>query len=176
MTKADSASAILLTAASISKLKVGEERRRIRDLGSAGQGLFLIVQPSGHKSWQMRFRRPSGKVGKITLGPVYTGDDVSGEPAIGMPLTLRAARQLSAEINRRRSLHQDVIADHRAERHRVTAEIEQRQRENFAATAERYIEHAKKHLRGWRDRAKRLGLSYNDGDPKLIKGGLAERW
>ena len=109
-------SAILLTPAAVSKLKKGEVRRRIRDLGS--QSLFLIIEPSGRKSWQMRLRRPGGKIGKITLGPVNTSDEISGEPEIGMPLTLRAARQLAAEVHRQRSLRRDVIADAKAEKHR----------------------------------------------------------
>src|SRR5438874_11199569 len=100
--------AILLTDAAIAKLKRGATRRRIRDLGS--QSLFLIIEPSGRKGWQMRMRRPGGKIGKITLGPVHSGDEISGEPVIGMPLTLRAARQLAAEVHRQRSLQRDVIA------------------------------------------------------------------
>jgi integrase len=178
MTKPESPSAILLTDAAVTRLKAGKERRRIRDLGCQGQGLFLIIQPSGHKSWQMRFRRPGGKIGKMTLGPVLTGGEISAEPTIGTPLTLRAARQLAAEISRQRSLQQDVIAIHKTEQHRRLAEIEEKQKENFAAIAQRYIEeHARKRLRGWRDRAKQFGLSYPpDGEPQLIKHGLAELW
>lgn len=170
--------AIMLTAAAITKLKKAKDRRRIRDLGS--QSLFLIIAASGRKSWQMRVRRPGGKVGKITLGPVHTGNEPTEEkPEIGMPLTLAAARQLAAEIHRKRSLQQDVIADHRARQHRARAEIADRRRENFAASARHYIEqHASKKLRGWQGIAKRLGLTYptNDSEPELIKGGLAERW
>ena len=59
------------------------------------------------------------------------------------------------------------------------SEIEDREKENFAASAHRYIdEHASKKLRGWQGIAKRLGLSYppSDEEPELIKGGLADRW
>jgi integrase len=72
-----------------------------------------------------------------------------------------------------------VIADQKAERYRRRTEIEERQRENFAASAKRYVEeHARKRLRSWRERAKRLGLSYpvEGAEPELIKGGLGERW
>jgi integrase len=169
--------AILLTDAAITKLKKAQFRRRIRDLGS--QGLFLIIEPTGRKSWQMRLRRPGGKIGKITLGPVNIGDEITGEPVIGMPLTLRAARRLAAEVHRQRSLQRDVIADHKAEQHRKRLAIEDRQRENFAASARRYVEeHAAKRLRGWRETAKQLGLLYppEGGEPELIRGGLAARW
>ena len=171
-------SAILLTPPAITKLKKGEVRRRIRDLGS--QSLFLIVEVTGRKSWQMRIRRPGGKIGKITLGPVHIGDEPTEEkPEIGMPLTLSAARQLAAEVHRQRSLKRDVIADERAKQHRRRVEIEDRQKENFSASARRYVdEHASKKLRGWRGDAKRLGLSYptDGGAPELIRGGLCERW
>jgi hypothetical protein len=85
---------------------------------------------------------------------------------------------LAAEISRQRSLQQDVIATYKTEQHRRLAEIEEKQTENFAAVARRYIEEcARKRLRGWRDRAKRLGLSYPpDGEPQLIRRGLAELW
>jgi integrase len=177
MTRSKHSSAILLTDAAVSKLRKGDQRRRIRDLGA--QSLFLIIERSGHKAWQMRFRRPGGKIGKITLGPVHTGAENSEEPVIGMPLTLRAARQLAAEVHRQRSLQRDVIADYKAEQHRKRAEIADRGRESFGACAARYVdEHARKRLRGWRGTAKLLGLSYPPecAGPELIKGGLAERW
>ncbi|XLS12545.1 recombinase family protein (plasmid) [Bradyrhizobium sp. RDM4] len=123
--------------------------------------------------------RPAGKIGKITLGSVLTGGEMAVEPKMGMPLTLRAARQLAAEISRQRGLQQDVIAARKIEQHRRLAEIEKKQKEDFAAVARRYIEeHARKRLRGWRDRAKRLGLSYppDGGEPRLIKHRLAELW
>jgi integrase len=174
-----SRSAILLTDAAILRLRPDKARRRIRDLGS--QSLFLIIEPSGRKSWQMRFRRPAGKVGKMTLGPYHSGSEINEEPEIGMPQTLAAARQLAAKVHRQRSLQRDVIADHRAERHRKRAEIEQLQKENFAASARRYIdEHARKKLRGWRGIAKQFGLYYpldgGGGEPEIINGSLIERW
>ena len=70
-------SAILLTPPAITKLKKGKVRRRIRDLGS--QSLFLIIEPTGRKAWQMRFRRPGGKVGKLTIGSVNSGEEIVGE-------------------------------------------------------------------------------------------------
>lgn len=33
-------------------------------------GLYLIVQPSGHKAWAVRYRRPDGKPAKLTIGAV----------------------------------------------------------------------------------------------------------
>ncbi|MGB8551538.1 MAG: site-specific integrase, partial [Xanthobacteraceae bacterium] len=55
-----------LTSTAAAKLRPGPRRRRIPDSGA--RSLFLIIEPSGHKSWQMRFRTPSGRIGKLTLG------------------------------------------------------------------------------------------------------------
>ena len=80
----------LLTAAAVAKFRPSHKRRRIRDLGS--RSLFLIIEPSGHRSWQMRFRTPSGRIGKMTLGPVdLSGQEVKGDPKIGQPLYRSAA-------------------------------------------------------------------------------------
>jgi integrase len=52
-----------LTALQVENVKVGSSRREISDGGS---GLYLIVQPSGHKSWAVRFR-VNGIPRKLTL-------------------------------------------------------------------------------------------------------------
>ena len=57
----------ILTDAACRKFVPGPKRRRIRD--AAARSLFLVIEPSGHKAWQMRFRRPDGRPGKMTLGP-----------------------------------------------------------------------------------------------------------
>jgi integrase len=54
-----------LTALSVENAKPGTSRREIPDGGS---GLYLIVQPSGHKSYAVRYRLPgSPKTHKFTL-------------------------------------------------------------------------------------------------------------
>ncbi len=54
-----------LTATAIEAAKPGANRREISDGGQ--DGLFLIVQPSGAKSWALRYRA-EGKPVKLTLG------------------------------------------------------------------------------------------------------------
>jgi integrase len=53
-----------LTAKSVENIKPGPVRREISDNGT---GLYLIVQPSGVKSWALRYRF-GGKSIKLTLG------------------------------------------------------------------------------------------------------------
>jgi integrase len=75
----------------------GAARREIPDAGC--RGLYLVVQPSGGKSWAVRYRF-AGRPDKLTLGPVLLLGRGEAEPtkaAIGAPLTLAAARKLAAE-------------------------------------------------------------------------------
>jgi integrase len=69
-----------LTAKTIENLKPGPQRREISDGGS---GLWLVMQPSGRRSWAVRYRF-AGRSTKLTLG---------GWPA----LTLAAARKAAAD-------------------------------------------------------------------------------
>ena len=56
-----------LTAAAVEKFRPTAKRRIIRDAGT--KSLFLVIEPSGHKCWRMRFRTPCGRIAKLTLGP-----------------------------------------------------------------------------------------------------------
>jgi integrase len=69
-----------LTAKTIENFKPGLQRREISDGGS---GLFLVMQPSGAKSWAVRYRY-DGRPTKLTLGSWPT-------------LTLAAARKGAAD-------------------------------------------------------------------------------
>ena len=163
----------VLTAAAMERFKPTGKRRWVRDGGA--QSLYLVIQGSGHKSWVMRFRRPDGKPGKIVLGPVdLSGRELKGEPQIGQPLSLPAARQLAARVHRDRALGHDVVADHKARRHRQRAEIKDRADSAFGTLVRRFIEeHARLKTRQWRSTAMRLGLRYpldcqsaSDRDPR----------
>jgi integrase len=128
----------------------------------------------------MRFRTPSGRIGKFTLGRVdFSGPGLKDDPEIGQPLTLAAARQLAAKVHRERELGHDPIAERRARKRRKRAEAEERNANTFGAAARAYIdEHARLKTRRWTETARVLGLHYPriGGEPELIKGGLAQRW
>lgn len=151
----------VLTDAAARRLTPQRERRTVSD--GAMPGLNLIIQSSGHKSFQMRFRG----LGKLTLGPFDAyGHELAGEPAIGMPLTVAAARQLAAWIHRERALGRNPIADHRAREHRRRAEQEQAASNSFAASVRMFIdEHARPKTRRWHETAKLLGLRWEDLEP-----------
>jgi len=168
-----------LTTAAVRNLRPTNRRRIIRDGGATS--LYLVIQPSGRKSWMMRFRGPSGKVGKIVLGPVdLSGRRPSGEPPeIGEPLSLVAARQVAADVHSQRARKRDVVADHKARKHRQRAGIVDRAASTFDAVARTFVEeHMRGRVRRWREVAKALGFIYppDGGEPVLARNGLAARW
>ena len=141
-----------MTTAGIKSLRPGAERREIRDGGAVG--LYLIVQPSGHKSFAMRFRSPDGRPTKLVLGPVNFSDEADGEPVIGQPLTLAAARRLAADVWRQRAMGKDVVADHKAARERRRFEQATQSPKYLRQGARDFIEHhAKKKTRRWQGTA-----------------------
>jgi len=162
-----------LTAPAVQRLKATSKRREIRDGGC--RGLILVIQPSGHKSWVMRFTNRAGHLRRMSLGPVdITGKESDTKPTAGVPLTLAAARQLAAEINRERARGNDPIAVS----HRAKLERKARGDGTFATAARDFIEqHAKRKTRRWPEQARLLGLQPTDqGGLTVIRGGLADRW
>jgi integrase len=159
----------VLTAAAVRALRPAEDRREIPDGGIGG--LRLLIQPSGARSWIMRFRRPDGRSAKLTLGTVdVDGSEIGGEPVIGGHLTLAAARRLAAEVHRQRALGRDPAADYVNEK-RARADA---RRNTFDGTALAFIEeHARPKTRRWRETASLLGFN---ADLEMVSGGLAHRW
>src|SRR5271156_5174254 len=56
----------MLTEVAIKSLAGGDKRREFPD--GKVTGLYLVVQPSGKKSWALRYRA-AGKPKKLTIGP-----------------------------------------------------------------------------------------------------------
>ena len=169
-----------LTAVSVEQRKPAKVRQEIPD--DLSVGLRLVLQPSGAKSWAMRFRKPNGKAAKLTLGTYNPGRPASGAPAIGGPLTLSEARALAADINRQRAIGIDVVSQTKAEKERRRAEARGRG-DGFADVAREFVEKHKvrktsQRPRNWKEVARLLGLKYADekSEPDIIKGGLADRW
>ena len=163
----------VFTQAGVEKFKpIPGKRRVIRD--GASTALFLIVQSSGHKSWMMRFRYGAGAT-KIFLGPLnISGRRPDGELVIGQPLTLVQARSSASKINADRAAGIDVIAVHRARKHRRKVAIAEAHTNAFSTAVRDFIvNHAQPKTRSWKQTASILGL---DIDLNVKSGGLAERW
>lgn len=169
----------VLTAAAVERYRpLPGQRREIRDAGA--RGLYLVIAPNGTKSWALRFRRPDGKQTRLVLGSVdLSGRELAGDPVLGMPLTLPAARQLAAAVHRERAMGRDVVADRKAEKHRQRTEREEGAGSTFPLMARRFVdEHARLRTRRWRETARLLGLRYpkDDAEPEEIRGSLIDRW
>jgi hypothetical protein len=141
-----------LTAAAVKKYRPAKGRREIPDGGCPG--LYVVIQAGGYRSWAMRFRRPSGKSAKLTLGPVdLSGKESESDPVFGTPLTLASARRLAADIHRQRAMGRDVVADLEASKRRQRSEQDTRAKSTFGAAAHDFIEgHAKRKTRRWQER------------------------
>ena len=165
-----------LTAAAVKKYRAGSGRREIPDGGCPG--LYVVIQPGGYRSWAMRFRRPSGKSAKLTLGRVdLSGQESERDPVFGTPLTLASARRLAADIHRQRAMGRDVVADYEASKRRQRSERETRAKSTFAAAARDFIEgHAKRKTRRWHEQSRLLGLQPTPKGLDVIRGGLTDRW
>jgi integrase len=174
-----------LTAAAVARLKPGKTRLEISD--AKAPGLHLVIQPTGAKSWALRFRRPDGRAAKLTLGKVDLSDsEQTDEPVLGGALTLRAARELANRIDRDRARGIDVVEVHKAQKERHHTAAQDRARNTFGALLRLFFASYKtkrqERPRRWREDAARLGLRYPMGcdpaqvEPTVLKGLLADTW
>jgi integrase len=105
----------VLTAIAVANARAGIKRREIPDGGC--RSLYLIVQPSGVKSWAVRFRY-RGTARKLTLGPFLAGNgqEPDAEPELDTPLSLAAARVLATKALRQAKGGVDPTAAKRKQR------------------------------------------------------------
>lgn len=162
-----------LTGVVIGRLRPAGVRREVKDERTAG--LHLVIHPSGQRSWVMRFRRPSGKQAKLTLG-TFAEEETADTPVLGGQLTLAGARQLATEVNRKRALGQDPAAEFIVEKRKRRAEARQAAKNTFGAATQAYVQQRAKE-RTKVEVARLLGLVIaDDGELKVVPGGLTERW
>jgi integrase len=154
-----------LTAASIEKAKPNPDKRQEIPDGLLA-GLYLIVQPSGSKSWAVRYRRGT-KPRKHTLGPYPT-------------LGLLEAREQARKALLRVQAGGDPGLEKKIERRRAIDG-----KDSFEAVARLFIErHQRKKNRSWREAARLLGIipdpdERDSDDPKtfvLVKNSITVRW
>jgi integrase len=178
-----------LTDAACRKYAATSQRRRIADTTA---GLSLVIEPSGHKAFEMRLRVPGRKqAAKLRLGPYDPeAKELEEEPRlehIGAPLTLASARLLAQKIIRERNVGHDPFAERKARKLRRRTEAVEQATLAFGACAVEFIRDYRtkrwhSRPRRWFEDARTLGLSWPRGadpaktEPEIIRGGLAERW
>jgi integrase len=144
-----------LTALNVETWKPSAARQEILDR----DGLYFIVQPSGVKSWALRYRRKSdGKSIKHTLGDF---------PAITLKAARSMATELRAEIARGADPHgAKVVARRRA------AEVD----DSFEAVVRRYVtDRQSRGKRSWKWTARLLGITADGTELAVIRDGSTDR-
>ena len=127
-----------LTARKVENWKPSAARQEVLDR----DGLYFIIQPSGVKSWALRYRRRSdGKAIKHTIGSY---------PRVSLKDARSTATALRADVERGADPHGDKVVARRRD-----AEVN----DSFEAVARRFIaEHQFRNNRSWEWAARRLGL------------------
>lgn len=155
-----------LTAKSVENAEAGEARREIPD--RLLTGLYLVVQPSGKKSWAVRYRH-AGQSRKYTIG-THPGT------------TLQEARRLGEKALRAAAEGRDPAAEKQADRKAAkaaNADEAGKQRDLFENVARQFIERyakpraaAKGRPDAWRETGRILGLRPDPDNPeKLVEVG-----
>ena len=132
----------VLTAAAVEKLKAAKGRREIPD-GLYG-GLYLVIQPSGKKSWALRYRI-GGRTRKFTFGGHSVGLGDARKLAKAALESIDNGRDPAMEKRDEQAVNADALSV-----------------EDACGQFIRLHCRAKK-LRSWRDTARRMGLK---PDPK----------
>jgi integrase len=172
----------MYTDLAISKLKPDPKRpgQRLELPDGGAPGLYVCVQPSGAKSFAMRFRRPDGRNARLVLGsfdPTKRAPHV--KPEIGASLTLVEARLLAGRIHHERAGGADVISDRKADKLKQRLQIAADRNNSFTALARQYFEHHASHrTRRWVEAARYFGLAYSEAqsEPTIIPNGVCDRW
>jgi integrase len=139
-----------LTAASLLKLKADPAKRREIPDGILA-GLYFVIQPTGRKSWAVRYRA-AGTPKKLTLGNSLFGNDPD---AAGEELT-RMRREAASVLERVRR-GEDPGAEKQAAK-RVTQDDESANRDRFRTVVERYLKEYASKRRNYFEKARLLGM------------------
>lgn len=172
------------TSLSMKAFRSTADRREIPDPGC--RGLYLVVQPAGAKSWAFRYRF-SGKPKKLTLGPVYLGDDEPERAVLDQANTLAGARKLAGEAAQQVARGIDPGKQKKREKKVARLRAEQSElldRDTIEAVARLFIEkHAKQKTRpsSWLQTARLIGLKPDpEDDSKLVRtenaGEVLSQW
>ncbi|MFC7396535.1 tyrosine-type recombinase/integrase [Chelatococcus sp. GCM10030263] len=166
------------TAVALTKLKA-DPKKRLEIPDGMLAGLYLIIQPSGAKSWAVRYRH-FGKPRKLTISPYLAGDDVQRAGA-----ELRRIRAEAGDLLERVQRGEDPGAEKVAKK-RQAREDGDSDPKRFENVVRRFIAiYAKPKNRSWRETARILGLSPDKAkteasdDPlqfAVVKSSIVDRW
>ena len=138
-----------LTAPALVKLKA-DPTKRVEKPDGILTGLYFVIQPTGRKSWAVRYRA-AGVPKKVTLGNSLFGDDVdaAGEE-------LKRIRQEAAAILDRVRRGEDPGAEKQAAKRAPKAD--EPDRDLFLTVVKRYLKEYASKRRNYPEKARLLGM------------------
>ncbi|MEJ6845207.1 tyrosine-type recombinase/integrase [Sinorhizobium fredii] len=177
-----------LTAAMLIKSKA-DPSKRVEIPDGVVTGLYFIIQPTGRKSWAVRYRS-HGRPRKVALGNFLAGDDQkkAGEE-------LKRMRAEASDMLERARQGDDPAAEKQIAKKQAKDE-DAAERTKFDRVARTFLaRHAKPNNRSWKETARTLGLIPDKEkigaaesekekaalaeDPmafKAVKKGIADKW
>ena len=163
--------ASVLTAQSVRIAKPdAAKRREIPD--AVLPGLYLLVQPSGHKSWALRYRF-AGKPKKLTLGRVLIdrATDIDDDPVLGQSMTLAEARRAAKSALQTLGEGQDPARKKKAAK-ALQAIADNRGGDIVRELAKAFVErYSKPRNRSWREIERQFKSEINPlwGDRQVVE-------
>lgn len=157
-----------LTGASLTKFKA-DASKRLEIPDGVLTGLYFIVQPTGRKSWAVRYRY-NGRPVKQVLGNYLAGDDQAkaGEE-------LKKIRGQAADILSRVQAGQNPAAE-KQEAKKHAKEDDGAKRDQFRTIVERYLKEYASKRRNYPEKARLLGMRRKDEEWEAIKGRPVAMW
>ncbi|MDE2466173.1 MAG: tyrosine-type recombinase/integrase [Alphaproteobacteria bacterium] len=167
-----------LTPAALAATKpTADKRREIPD--GVVTGLYFIVQPSGRKSWAVRYRA-NGRPRKLVLGPYVSGGDLERAGK-----ELKRVRLDAATVLDKARTGEDPAAEKQAMR-RARGRSDEGEPDIFDTAVRNFIvRHSMAKNRAWKLQARMLGLVPDRAngapgdDPKkfaAVRGGVVDKW
>ena len=171
--------AVKLTVAAVASLKAEPKRREILDAGGP-PGMYLVIQPSGHKSWVLRYKI-EGRRFKLFIGTcdTTTTGKKRDAPELGGHHTLADARVLARKYHAQVAAGRNPFIERKAAKEQIAFAQIDADKLAFPVVAREYVEHwlrDKKEYRGWDRTAGTLGLDYDGDTVTIIPGSLCARW
>lgn len=157
-----------LTGAALAKYKP-DASKRLEIPDGVLTGLYFVIQPTGRKSWAVRYRA-AGKPRKMALGNYLAGDDATkaGEE-------LKKVRREAADILERVRAGADPAAEAQASK-AVAKDEDHAKRDQFRTVVERYLREYASKRRNYPEKARLLGMRRKDDEWETIKGRAVDLW
>ncbi|WP_442577916.1 tyrosine-type recombinase/integrase [Mesorhizobium sp. ASY16-5R] len=157
-----------LTGAALTKIKPDPDKRQEIPDGVL-VGLYFVVQPTGRKSWAVRYRH-NGKPRKMALGNYLAGDDPAKAGAELKKVRIEAADILGSVRGGADPASEKLTAK------RLVKDADDSRRDHFRVVVERYLREYAAKRRNFSEKARLLGMRLKGDEWETIEGKPAVLW